>query len=738
MNLTERAIKAGPTTVVATTWSGSRRLYRLPIYCVCSAFALVITYLLGKDLPWDALDYHLYAGFSALHDRFAQDYFAAGPQAYFNPYAYVPFYLLVHIGLSSLQIAVVAALVQSAILWLTYELALSCCTTEVPRRRVALGICAAMWALANPILLGQLGTSFADITTAELVLAGWLLLVRAIRTPKLGPVLWAGLVIGVATALKLTNAVHALSAFVLLLFVPGGWRTRLRLGFGYGAALGAGFAAAAASWCYRLEQQFGNPFFPLLNGWFRSSEFVTGRLVNYRFVPDSFFAALMRPFAIANPVFMVQEEMRVPDVRYALLLLLLIALVTYWVFRRWRRASDVTNRSALEPAKIATADTRVLVALGCALVVDWIGWVTASGNGRYFLSMACVTAVVSVVLLFRMLAQRPKVLGYLVVAIFGVQGVQLALGTEYRWNGSPWDDHWVDVDVPPALARQTNLYFTMAFQSDAFLAAYLPLGSGYVDLAGQYPPSPTGASGARIAALVRRFSPHLRMLVGGTQLYEDDQHKSPRRSSIDALLAPYGLRVDSSDCQTIVLNNLHRDPELNYTASQAKDMEPRAQGPHHGGVPILSCHVVTTGPMSLVQQRQKLDADLVLDRLEAACPQLFQPRGVHSQFFGRGWMRYYLNTDEIAWVSRGWVKFDDPVSGDGLTFLGQEVDWLRAPLPIVCGRRDGHYYARLATQKYSAHGAMRPRRNGATVSEDDADADADADADGAAVITRSP
>ena len=50
------------------------------------------------------VNYHLYAGFSAVNDRFAQDYFAAGPPSYFNPYAYVPFYVLVRSD-SPLEIA---------------------------------------------------------------------------------------------------------------------------------------------------------------------------------------------------------------------------------------------------------------------------------------------------------------------------------------------------------------------------------------------------------------------------------------------------------------------------------------------------------------------------------------------------------------------------------------------------------------------------------------------------------
>ena len=52
--------------------------HRWRVYLACVALALVCNYVLGKDMAWDTLNYHLYLGFSALNDRFKQDYFAAG------------------------------------------------------------------------------------------------------------------------------------------------------------------------------------------------------------------------------------------------------------------------------------------------------------------------------------------------------------------------------------------------------------------------------------------------------------------------------------------------------------------------------------------------------------------------------------------------------------------------------------------------------------------------------------
>src|ERR1700723_2504278 len=95
--------------------------HRTYVYAVCTALAVAVNYVFGKEMAWDLLHYHFYAGFSALNDRFTQDYFAAGPQSYFNPYAYVPFYILVKLGLPGLVVGTVLAMVQSVVLWITYE-----------------------------------------------------------------------------------------------------------------------------------------------------------------------------------------------------------------------------------------------------------------------------------------------------------------------------------------------------------------------------------------------------------------------------------------------------------------------------------------------------------------------------------------------------------------------------------------------------------------------------------------
>jgi hypothetical protein len=660
--------------------------YRLPVYLACTILALAINYLLGKDMASDTLSYHLYAGFSAVHDRFAQDYFPAGPQSYFNPYVYVPLYFLVSSGLPSLAISSVLAIVHSVMLWLTYELAASVCPWEDTHKRLMFGLCAIAFALINPILLQQIGSTFADITTGELVLAGWLLLALAVRAPSTARVICAGLLCGIATGLKLTNAVHAIAAFAILTMLPLTLTGRIRQGVAYGVSLGIGFAAAAAPWSYRLEQRFGNPLFPLMNRIFRSPEYPTESSVAFRFIPESFAQALWRPFAMIDPVTMVHEEPRAPDPRYAILMVLVGVLLCRWLLRRWRRRAAAKKMPSADPDS-----TRTLSAIACAFAVDWVMWLSGSGNSRYFLPMSSIAAVVIVALLIRLFATQPKARNYVIACILGIQGVQLWMGADFRWNQTPWDDHWINIEVPVKLKSESSLFFTMGAQTNSFVAPYLAPGSGLINFSGLYALDPDGANGARVSALVDRYAPNIRMLIRGERLYRNDERRLPNRAQIDDALRPFSLRVDESDCATIAVHGLPPDLELTMAASQPA--LPQSRDTTY----LMSCRVAPDKTDYSAQMPARRDIDLALDHLEDACPTLFQPRRPRTEFIGDGGLRRYGGTDLIALVSHGSVKFLQPPMGGDVVVLGPESDWTKASIQLRCGRRNGRYFARLPT-----------------------------------------
>jgi hypothetical protein len=655
--------------------------WRLPVYAACTALALLCNLLAGKEMAWDMLNYHFYAGFSALHDRFAQDYFAAGAQSYFNPYAYLPFYVLVRSGLSALAVASALAIAHSMMLWLSFEVGMLVAPSANPRTRLAVGLCSAAFALINPVLVQQIGSSFADVTTGTLALGGWLALVHAIQQPRSRHVLLGGLLLGAACALKPTNAVHAISAAVVLVMLPVPLATRARYTLRYGVSVVASFAIICAPWSYRLQRNFGNPVFPLLNNVFRSSQFTTEPLRHFRFIPNSLTEALWRPFAIVSPGAMVHEELSAPDLRYAVLILLTAAVLLH----TWLGGAQ---RTAPTPAAHDDGGARIAMGLGLGLCVDWTLWLYGSGNARYFLPMACIAGTLVIALIFR-LQVPPKARNWLLASILAAQSFQVWEGSDYRWNEAAWGGPWFRVDMPSRLAAEANLFLSIGVQSNSFLAPYVARGSGLVNFSGGYALGAEGETGQRIQALMHSHAPHLRMLATGAHVYDDSEGRGPSRSQIDGALRRLGLRVDPSDCETITVRGL--PAELEFTIGKHSVPLLRSDNTSY----VVSCRVMADGRDARAFMAEERAADVVLDRVEDACPLLFKPRRTSTEHPGTIWLRDYLDTDVLLWIAHGEVEFRDLIRGQGeVGRLGHAVDWARAAQPLRCERRDGRYYAR--------------------------------------------
>lgn len=672
---------------------------RLYVYLACTLLTVVVGFVLGKDTRWDTLDYHFYAGFTALHDRFGRDYFAAGTQSYFNPYVYVPFYLLVRSGMPAVVIATVLAVAQSCILWLTYEIGIAVAPAERKGVRIGIGAFAAALTLANPILINQVGSSYIDCLTGEVVLVGWLLLIAAMRDPGIRRILIAGLLLGAVSALKLTNAVHAIAAVVLLAFIPSTWRSRLRYASAFGVALAVGFAVVAAPWALRLYQHFGNPFFPLFNNLFRSPQFTFAPLRDHRFVPDSLLDALWRPIASVLPLKNVHDEFSAPDIRYATLYLLAAALLIRWVYRR------LSGRIALAAPSGDVGPGRALVALACAFLADWMMWLTASGNGRYFIAMASVAAILVACLAFLLWSARPKACAYFLAAILAVQVFQLCAGATYRTHVS-WDRApWFEVLMPRQLATTPQLYIAFGLESNSFIVPYLPRDAAFVDLEGDYVIGTSGASGAHVASLIRRYSPNLRVIALTGHFRNTEL---PGVAHIDDTLSHFGLRVDQGECAVIVVRDMDTNrlsvlPQtlpVNLPQLQGKPLQIAVSPDFH----LVTCKAVADSSSHAKLDAGEREANLVFDRLESACPALFQPKGPVTKDYGDArkgyyWVRSYGNTGLDAVIIDGVVRFVDPLRGGWPTNLGREQQWQRAPLRLVCGRAHDRYYARVLSPK---------------------------------------
>jgi hypothetical protein len=626
----------------------NHRWQRVASYVTMMLCALGAALYLGQDMNWDQVNYHVYAGYSAVEGRLNLDYFAASTQSYLNPYSHAPLYLMIKHDLAPQVIVGALALVHALTLLLVYETAI-----VLNRRRngqvawVAVGL-AVLFAFFNPVFLTELGNTFNEISTGVLVLAGWYILVRQFDRLRAAPVALAGLLIGIAVALKLSNLLFAVTALPLLLMASPAWKTRIQAVaiFALGGLVGT--ALAGGWWAWQLWKMFGNPFFPLFNNIFHSPVMTDAALKHYRFVPETVGAFLLRPFEMGLPAQAIHVENVAPDLRYAALLLLLGLFALKYLLRR----APVKTWPASDPFPPFHGQ-RALAALGTAFGLAWVAWLASSGNSRYFLPMGSIAAVVLASLIVRF-SNGWRYLVYGALTLVVVQIVTVSWAGELRWTPVAWGKHWFELDIPEPLREQPFLYFHTSTQSASFLLPFLAPGSSMTNLTGSWIVAENDAT----RALLRKYSGRTRVML------RVQEGVTPSAEAMQLGLVRFGLEADMDSCLMIEMR--YRGPSF---------------GPQHWH--YFSC---MTRPLQWSQERRDAyaakmrRADALFDRLDLACPLHFQPRGLSTETDGSMFFRHYVNTDKVLVLEKnGAVGFFNEYTKSAPQSIG-EIDALERPI----------------------------------------------------------
>jgi len=311
-------------------------------------------------------------------------------------------------------------------------------------------------------------------------------------------------------------------------------------------------------------------------------------------------------------------------------------------------------------------------------------WVAISGTSLYFLPMASVAAVLLAVGLYRLFAAAPsRFLAYALIVIFGIQGVLFYTATEFRWSAQRWDGPWLQVFVPPRLQTEPYVYLPMDSQSQSFLLPWLAPGSAFMGIAAGL--SPDGFGGPRARDYLKANIGRLRMLKLVETVESDGRPVVPNVARYDFPLRRFGLQVDPRDCEYIRYKGNPSVVELAGPRSGPRDE-----------VQLYSCRVIAGPGLTPEEIESKRIADLVIDRVEDACPELLtQSRGAGSWRSGEIWRRNYA--DLAVWVTdEGSVRFVDLARGGGNRVgIGRADEWISAPQKLKCWRKDGQAHIEL-------------------------------------------
>ena len=341
----------------------------LPILAAAIAWSL----LRGQDANWDLQNYHEYDPFAWLHRRYALDVAPAGAQGFLNPLPYLlPYGLHRLLPPLAAQLAVTAS--QSVCLMLAWFIAWTSC----PRPVAALAATAT--AISGPVVLIELGTSFADLLLAIPPLAAILLILRT-STGRFPTALLAGILTGFAIGMKPTSLflLPALAAFAAMRrdSLSGAARSA---GLTLLGALAGGLLSDGA-WAVFLWRQYGSPMFPFMNTLFRSPSAALVDFSDPRFHFMGWRHALTIPFALATGS-AATGEMSIRDGRLACAACLaLIRLLTHSFSTRRHRPDTLDGLCAY-----------VLIGLA--------GWLVLCPIERYAAVLEIVCGLLSILLVF--------------------------------------------------------------------------------------------------------------------------------------------------------------------------------------------------------------------------------------------------------------------------------------------------------------------------------------------------
>jgi hypothetical protein len=428
---------------------------------VCVALACVGATLLvlsrGVDLNYDLLAYHYFSGYSFLHGRLPLDVAPTDIQSYFNPLpnvlAYIAYSRLQH-PFGSLLLLTVQLLSLPILALIILELASTHDRTTIWEAVLAFALC-----VASPLWLSELGTSFYSSTTAPFVLAGVWALLRSATGPqrrrRLVYIAIAGVSIGIACALKLTNAPFAIAACASLMSSRSDWSFKWIVRSGLTFVLGATLGFACLSW-WDLEVllAYQNPIFPFYNAIFHSPYYAA---VNVRDPRWEFHGVHDLLTFLVDSAFVTSKTSEIPfrDVR-----LLLGSVIAF---------AAIVARYASHRAPPVPMDPRRRMLL-CFVLASTVLWAAAFAYQRYLIPIELLGGA-AIWILLRQCTDK----GIVVVAGLGAILLTSAVGfTVPDWRHLPAarvSNHF-GLEVPAHIADTPASYFLFG-GATGYLLAFL-------------------------------------------------------------------------------------------------------------------------------------------------------------------------------------------------------------------------------------------------------------------------
>ncbi len=620
---------------------------------ICIAPALLCCFAalyFGKDVNFDAINYHGYAAFGLMNERLWVDFFPAGPQSYLNPLGYIPFYFL-KFYMGDVGVTICLALLHSACI---YGVVFFSGILIDKKKNTGSYYFAILLSLVTVVYWQNVGSSFIDAYICAFVIFGLGFLLRWVAgAGSLKELGMSAFLFGLAVGLKLTSVIFAISAtlvvFLYLLYRQWNWKE-----FCTFACMGAlGFIITQGWWGYLVYEKTGNPFFPYFNNVFQSAFLPSEGIINTRFIPEGFVNGLIFPLKAILPLPWLYQELRAPDIRW----------VVFFV--------------SLSVVMIGAAKKVIVVdKVGWGAIVFFVSsyvlWLLSSGNGRYGMPIFLLVGVLVAWLLSLFL--KKEILRVVLLLLFIFQAALVFLGGNLRWSDGAFSNTWFDYEVPKTLIDEPALYLTTEHNSYSFLAEKVNPSSIFVNISGQISLPYSEKLDDFFRGAMERVDGNVRVIANALlteSVTQQDDHLPtiggyflrPRLLYVlNARLSRFGFEIDEKSCLFI---------------------SPNSDGYKSFNGLLVSCKLNRS--MSALNEYIEVvkDANVVFDLIERSCVEFFSPRSSVTERYGDLVMRNYVGSEAMMYLSAGvvWISFSDRI---GVKKLGDFEGLRSGKISVDC------------------------------------------------------
>lgn len=492
---------------------------------ICIVSSVLIGANFGQDINWDLLNYHFYSGYALLSGRLGTDVAPAQMQTWLNPLASLPAYILISSLPPRLAAAVLSAFYSLSLI-LVFFISRKTITkdqNEQSHSNLLLSSIATICAFSSPMFLSELGTSFNDNIGSIAILFAISVLFSGAFSCR--AYFCAGLFIGLALALKLTNAFFFIAWMISIVVVER--RRSLQSIFFTSVGAVLVYLPLGGVWNFYLFKKYENPLFPFSNKLFKSDFYEHISISDDRFKPKSFIEAL--DYFIKWPMGKhPTSEVVFSDVRFTVLFAFLVLVVFSYIYRYF-------NSKHINFKIFKSKNQVFLIIFFFSAFSVWLG---LFGIQRYAIALEQLAPLLLIILLSIILGDR-RVLLWVSAALMLVINLVVVRAD---WGRVPFTDNWFEVQIPRELKSENTLFVMLTGEPFAYVIPFFPKSDVFVRSEGNLPIGPQVGLGQSILATVAAHQGEIRTLAPANYVQEQSA----------AGLRQFGLTLDPGDCAEIL------------------------------------------------------------------------------------------------------------------------------------------------------------------------------------------